>query len=179
MVHPAAARTDELLAFRKDLHEFVKARLDPVGAKNRERERDQQSGGRGEAGRGGQIARDPGVDAAENAPASGHGFGGGTQVVLPIAGSGRTKTGGPIKAADTVIVADGVNAMVRAGNESKPDRPPQGDGKNRKVVIVDVFADEVRATGDGDVCQLFRIPDRRSRLMPKMRLRGRRTGQEP
>src|SRR5215831_3952961 len=159
MVHPAAARTDELLAFRKDLHEFVKARLDPVGAKNRERERDQQSGGRGEAGRGGQIARDPGVDAAQNAPASGHGFGGGTNVVLPIAGSGRTKAGGPVKASDTVIVAHGVNSMVRTGDKTEPDRPPEGDGQNWQIVIVDVLADEIRAAGDGDVCQLFRIPE--------------------
>src|SRR5262249_54454773 len=148
--------------------EFVKARVDSVGPKNRERERDQQGGRRGEAGRSGQIARDPGVDATENAPSSGHGFGGGTQVVLPIAGGGGTKAGSPVKAADAVIVADGVNAMVRAGDKSKPDRPPQGDGKNRKVVIVDVFADEVRAAGDSDVCQLFRIPDRLSRLIAKM-----------
>ncbi len=153
MIHAAAAGADEVLALGQDLHQLLEGRLDAVGAQQREGEGYQQGGGGRQAGSRRKIAGHGRVDAVKHLPLAFDRLRRGLDVVLPIAGRRWLELGGPIEGAVAVGLGGGTDAPVAALAVGHRDAALDGYREDREVVIVDMLADQVHASGhrdDGD-----------------------------
>ena len=114
MIHTAAARPHELLAFRQDLHQFLKARLAPVGLEQTEGERHNQRRRRCQSRRRRKVRHHGGVHSGAGAPFAAHRLGRRPQVVLPIARRRGSEARRPLELPETILCcADGADAADR------------------------------------------------------------------
>ena len=81
-------------------------------------------------------------------PARANGLRGGLQVVHPIAGSAGLERASPFEFALSEAGADGANASVGTGTEGDSHPALERHREHGEVVIIDVLADQVYASGN-------------------------------
>ena len=150
VVHAAASGAYEHFAIGKDFHEFAEAGGDAAGFEQGQRDGNEEGRGGTESGGGGEGASDEGVDAGAGATERGDGLCGGFGVIAEIASGPGGKGIGPFEGAGSIGGGGDADDGIGAGCGVDGDVARYGHGENGEAEVIDVFADEVDATGNSD-----------------------------
>src|SRR5579871_5407162 len=150
VVHTPATSADELFAVGENCHQLLERAALLVGTQQRQRERNQQRGGRREPGCGWKVGLNFGIDATSRMPELARTLRRRTQVILPIAARRREQLRGPFELASTVIAAHRSNHAIIAHAVRDAHIPPYRNREHGKPMVVDVLADQIDPSRNRD-----------------------------